>query len=124
MPFDGTGYERRVQALDKMDKVIDLLSDERRWCKRTLRTRDGRRCIVGAIMAADAMAELKAPVLLAVEQVSGQAQPIESFNDLPWTTHADVMKVLRQARENILTGRSGVPTPRAGALARLWSVFC
>jgi hypothetical protein len=33
MPFDGTGYEGRNPALDKMDKVIDLLSDERRWCR-------------------------------------------------------------------------------------------
>ncbi len=73
MPFDCSGYDLRIQALDKLDKVIELLSDERRWCKRTLRTRDGRRCIVGAMMTADAMAELKPPVLLAVEQVSGYA---------------------------------------------------
>ncbi len=26
MPFDGTGYEGRIEALDKMDKVIDLLA--------------------------------------------------------------------------------------------------
>ncbi len=26
MPFDGTRYEGRIPALDKMDKVIDLLS--------------------------------------------------------------------------------------------------
>ena len=28
MPFDGTGYEGRIEALDKMDKVIDLLAGE------------------------------------------------------------------------------------------------
>ena len=36
MPFDGTGFEGRVEALEKMDQVIDLLSDQRRWCKQTL----------------------------------------------------------------------------------------
>ncbi len=61
MPFDGTNYEGRIEALEKTDKVIDLLSDEARWCKRALRTRDGRRCIVAATMAADPMAQLKTP---------------------------------------------------------------
>jgi hypothetical protein len=28
MPFDGTVFEARVLSLDKIDKVIDLLSDE------------------------------------------------------------------------------------------------
>ena len=28
MPFDGTVYEGRVRSLDKMDQIIDLLSDE------------------------------------------------------------------------------------------------
>ncbi len=124
MPFDGIRYEGRIEALDKMDKVIGLLCDEARWCKRTLRTRDGRRCIVGAIMAADAIADLKAPVLLAVEQVTGHKQRIETFNDDPLTTHALVMKVLRQARENILTAGAAMPIQRVGTLARLWSVFC
>ena len=54
MPFDGTGHEGRIDALDKMDKVIDLLSREVRWCKQQLRSYDGRRCILGAMMAADA----------------------------------------------------------------------
>src|SRR5215469_10004211 len=59
MPFDGTGYEGRFEALDKMDKVIDLLAREDRWCKQQLRSYDGRRCILGAMMAADATIALK-----------------------------------------------------------------
>ena len=121
MPFDGIGYERRIQALDKMDKVIDLLSDPSRWCKRQLRTPDGRYCIVGAIRAADAEGELKVPVLLAIEQVTGHGRRIEDFNDHPTTRHALVMKVLQQARENILTDSPVVPKQRVGVFARL---FC
>jgi hypothetical protein len=33
MPFDGASFE----ALDKIDKVIDLLAREDRWCKHQLR---------------------------------------------------------------------------------------
>jgi hypothetical protein len=57
MPFDGTVHERRVRSLDKRDKVIDLLSDERRWCKKQLRSPDGRYCIAGAMMAVDARSD-------------------------------------------------------------------
>ena len=123
MPFDGSGYERRIQALDKMDKVIDLLSDPARWCKRRLRTPDGRRCILGAMMAADATIVLKEPILLAIEQVTGRTHRIEAFNDDPLTTHALVVKVLQQARENILTDSPAALKERVGAWAGLFQVF-
>jgi len=104
MPFDGTAYEGRVRCLDKMDKVIDLLSDERRWCKRQLQTLDGRYCIAGAIAAVDAVSELRKPTMLAIEQVTGHHYlSIETFNDHRLTTHALVLKVLRRARENMLS---------------------
>ena len=119
MPFDGTGYEGRNPALDKMDKVIDLLSDERRWCKRQLQTPDGRYCILGAMRAADAVAELKAPILRAIEQVTGHAWRIENFNDQPTTTHALVLSVLHQARENIISGAPQAPQQRIGT----WALF-
>lgn len=45
------------------------------------------------------MAELKAPILRAIEQVTGHAWRIENFNDHPTTTHALVLSVLHQARE-------------------------
>jgi hypothetical protein len=105
MPFDGTGYEGRIDALDKMDKVIDLLAREDRWCKQQLRSYDGRRCILGAMMAADATIALKEPILLAIKQVTGRDYlRIEMFNDHPLTTHSLVVKVLHQARENIVNG--------------------
>jgi len=37
---------------------------------------------------------------------------IESFNDLPSTTHADILRVLRRARENVIAGMiEGNPRP-------------
>jgi hypothetical protein len=117
MPFDGTGYEGRIEALDKMDKVIDLLAREDRWCKQQLRSYDGRRCILGAMMAADATIALKEPILLAIKQVTGRDYlRIEMFNDHPLTTHGLVVRVLNQARENIINGvaeRALVPASSA-----------
>ena len=117
MPFDGIGYDGRIEALDKMDKVIDLLAREDRWCKQQLRSYDGRRCILGAMMAADATVALKEPILLAIKQVSGRDfLRSEMFNDHPLTTHAMVLRVLHQARENIIARATQAPaalTPSA-----------
>jgi hypothetical protein len=123
MPFDGTGYEGRIEALDKMDKVIDLLAREDRWCKQQLRSYDGRRCILGAMMAADATIALKEPILLAIRQVTGRDYlRIEMFNDHPLTTHGLVLRVLGQARENIVNGVvERVPAPAASATGTWWA---
>lgn len=121
MPFDGTGYEGRIEALDKMDKVIDLLSREDRWCKQQLRSYDGRRCILGAMMAADATIALKEPILLAIKQVTGRDYlRIEMFNDHPLTTHTLVVRVLHQARDNIVNGVVERPATRTSLPAGAW----
>ncbi len=121
MPFDGTGYEGRIDALDRMDKVIDLLSREDRWCKQQLRSYDGRRCILGAMMAADATIALKEPILMAIKQVTGRDYlRIEMFNDHPLTSHAMVVKVLRQARENIVAGAVEIPASGAASQTATW----
>jgi hypothetical protein len=121
MPFDGTGYEGRIEALDKMDKVIDLLAREDRWCKQQLRSYDGRRCILGAMMAADATIALKEPILLAIKQVTGRDYlRIEMFNDHPLTTHALVVRVLNQARENIINGVAERALVPASAASGSW----
>jgi hypothetical protein len=119
MPFDGTRYEGRNSALDKMDRVIDLLSDERRWCQKQLRSPDGRYCIMGALQVRDAVTELKSPILLAIEQVTGLICRIENFNDHPTTTHALVVRVLHQARENIINGTRHPPQQRIST----WAMF-
>jgi hypothetical protein len=124
MPFDGTVYESRTGSLDKMDKVIDLLSDEKRWCKRLLQTSDGRYCIAGAMLAVDAVSELRKPTMLAIEQVTGHHYlSIETFNDHRLTTHALVLKVLAQARENMLSDSSTATRQRVGAWARFGKAF-
>src|SRR5260221_9761897 len=120
MPFDGTSYEGRNPALDKMDKVIDLLSDPRRWCQKRLQTPDRRYCIAGAMRAADAVAELKLPILLAIEQVTGHSYArIEDFNDHRVTPHPLVVRVLWQARENIINGAPHAIQQRIGT----WALF-
>jgi hypothetical protein len=102
MPFDGTGYEVDNNELHMIDEVIALLSTKRKWCKRVLETWDGRRCILGAMMAAHAERALKAPVLGAIREVTGSSYlRIEQFNDDPATTHALVLQVLHHARRNI-----------------------
>jgi hypothetical protein len=124
MPFDGPVYEGRARSLDKMEEVIDLLSDERRWCKKQLRSPDGRYCIAGAMMAVDASSELRKPILLAIEQVTGHySRSIVSFNDHRLTTHTLVLKVLEQARENVLSERSTATRQRVEAWARFGRVF-
>ena len=121
MPFDGTGYEGRIEALDKVDKVIDLLAREDRWCKQQLRSYDGRRCILGAMMAADATIALKEPILLAIKQVTGRDYlRIEMFNDHPLTTHGLVIRVLHQARENIVHGVAERPMALAAPQTGAW----
>ena len=116
MPLDGKTGDGRYDALDKIDRVIDLLSRKDRWCKQQLRTRDGRRCIQGAMMAADATIVLKQPILLAIRQVTGRDYArIEMFNDQPLTTHALVLGVLHRARQNILDGAIERPLLRATA---------
>jgi hypothetical protein len=121
MPFDGTGYEGRIEALDKVDKVIDLLAREDRWCKQQLRSYDGRRCILGAMMAADATIALKEPILLAIKQVTGRDYlRIEMFNDHPLTTHGLVVRVLYQARDNIVRGVAERPMALAAPQTAAW----
>jgi hypothetical protein len=118
MPFDGTVFEGRVRSLDKMDKIIDLLSDETRWCKKQLKTPGGRHCIAGAMVAVDATPEIKKAIFLAMVQVTGDYyRSIESFNDHPLTTYALVLKVLGQARENMVSDRSTATKARVGAWA-------
>ena len=113
MPFDSAPQSpipsEIADKLAKMDKVIRLLSREDRWCKQQLRSFDGRRCILGAMMVADGTAVLRDPVLRAIHEVQGRDYGhhlgdwprIECFNDHPTTTHADVLKVLHRARDNI-----------------------
>jgi hypothetical protein len=105
MPLDGTLYDSQILALDKLDQVIDLLATPDRWCKGTLRSPNGRRCLVGAMLAVDAVTALRRPVLDAIHEVSGgHYRRIEKFNDARSTTHSLVIAVLMRTRQNLIRG--------------------
>jgi hypothetical protein len=103
MPFDGVGFaiDDRVS---KIDQVIDLLATPNQWCKAQFKTRDGRYCIRGAIMAVEGADFLKPIMLQAVREVTGERYlRIESFNDHPYTRHAQVLRVLMRARQLVVS---------------------
>jgi hypothetical protein len=104
MPFDGTDvYDNHPLA--KLGAVERLLATEQQWCKGRLRDAHGRHCLVGAIEAVGGRQALQKVVLQAAREVSGKRYwRIEFFNDDPRTTHADVLQVLRRARENVIAG--------------------
>lgn len=118
MPFDGADHTKRLECLAKMDQVINLLSREESWCKQQLRSFDGRRCLLGAMMAAEATTALREPVLLAIRQVTGRHHPrIELFNDHPATTHKLLLEVLNRARSNMIQELADEPpAPPRGAI--------
>jgi hypothetical protein len=102
MPLDSLEFTQNP-LLAKLGRVERLLATERQWCKGRLRDGDGRHCLVGAIEAADAWKELARIVLRAAREVSGKRYwRIESFNDDPRTTHAQVLAVLRVARQHLI----------------------
>jgi hypothetical protein len=122
VPFDGKEYIARIDAVEKIDQVIDLLSLPDRWCKGELYRRGAdQRCIVGAIHAVDAVAMLRGPVLQAIHEIAGKNyQHIETFNDARSTTHALVLQVLLRARENLSGERISRPIAvRVGWWSRL-----
>jgi hypothetical protein len=112
MPFDG--IERAdIHPLAKLGAVERLLSTEQQWCKGRLRDAHGRHCLVGAIEAVDGRQVLQRIILQAAREVSGKRYwRIEFFNDDPRTTHADILEVLRHARENIIAGMVCEALPR------------
>ena len=117
MPFDGRDYSTRIDALEKIDRVIEQLPSEERWCKGALYTVDGRRCILGAMQAVNGAMVLKQPILQAIQEVTGRRYTaIETFNDRRTTTYAQVVTVLRRARQDILDGSAGCA---ASATARM-----
>jgi hypothetical protein len=79
------------------------------------------------MQAVDARQLLEPIILRAAREVGGRHYwRIESFNDNPRTTHADVLRALRRSREHIIAGMiEGAPLPwyvrRAKALRKLYS---
>jgi hypothetical protein len=104
MPFDGTdlGFSEN-HPLTKLGAVERLLATKQLWCKFQLRDRDGRYCLVGAMEAVKARQVLEPIILRAAREVGGKHYwRIEFFNDDSRTSHADILRVLSLARENII----------------------
>jgi hypothetical protein len=102
MPFDGLGFpiDDRVS---KIDQIIDLLATPNQWCKAEFKTRDGRYCIRGAMTAVEGADFLKPIMLQAIREVTGERYlRIGSFNDHPYTQHAQVLRVLMRARRLVV----------------------
>jgi hypothetical protein len=118
MPFDGTGYDRRIDALDRIDRAAALVAREEHWCKGRIYTEDGRRCLLGALKAVSGQAMLKAPVLQAIRQETGRHYAsIPRFNDDLSTTHGTVLRVLERTRLNLA---SGTAEPSRSVLRPQW----
>lgn len=116
MPFDGANLPS-IDALNKLDAVMDLIGDEKRWCKSALVNSQGQMCLLGALRSIGSDALLKPHILHAVLEVTGaKFRTIESFNDHRSTDHSVVLQVLRRTRENIVMGHS----PMTGCGASLY----
>jgi hypothetical protein len=127
MPLDGTEVGVfEDNSLAKLAEVERLLINEQQWCKGRLRDQDGRYCLVGAMQAVEARQLLEPIILRAAREVGGKRYwRIESFNDNRRTTHADVLRVLRRARQNIITDMiKDNSRPRLGHWAQALRIFC
>lgn len=104
MPLDGTDLSLfGNRPLAKLGAVERLLAAEQQWCKGKLRDSDGRHCLIGALQVVEARQILEPIILRAAREIGGKHYwRIELFNDDPHTTHADIQRVLRLARENII----------------------
>jgi len=111
VPFDGSRLSSDI-ALQSIERVIDLLSSEGKWCKGVRETDDGRYCLARAIQLTNAQAVLEPVILGAILEITGRSfWQIETFNDRFDTTHAEVRRVLLLARERILA-RAVILVPR------------
>jgi hypothetical protein len=107
MPFDGLQFVDQ-ESLDKIERVIDIISTPAKWCKGSERNRAGQYCIRGAMIAAGALDRLEPVVLQSIHEVAGRHfRRIEEFNDHPRTTHCQVIEVLDRARAKIIEGKIG-----------------
>ena len=121
MPLDGTDVGLfGNHPLAKLGAVESLLATEQQWCKGKLRDSRGRRCLLGAMQAVEARQVLEPIILRAAREVGGKCYwRIERFNDDPRTTHADILRALRLAREKIIAEMIGVErSPRRERFAK------
>jgi len=110
-------HQEQREALERIDKVIDLLAKESSWCKYEPRSSAGGRCILGAMRQAGAEQLLRGPILRAIREVTDQRYwRIDRFNDSSETTHTVVL----EAREKLRTDLSWVAPRNTGMHPLAW----
>ena len=110
MPFDGAGFIGS-DRLSRIEAVIQLIGTPDRWCKGRRRTHDGRFCIYGVLVEANAL-NLSSAILHAAHEVTGERYCcVEAFNDNINTTHPLVVRVLARARDDLI-GQPATIMPR------------
>jgi hypothetical protein len=116
MPFDG--FDTSYGYVAKLDQVSELIAAPNQWIKHSYNTPWGGYCLK-EVLNRVGVAEAFEPILLkAAEQVTGRAYCcIESFNDHPLTTRAEVLAVLDQARTNIVSGTVKLPAMVSAKIA-------
>jgi hypothetical protein len=104
MPFDGVAAP--FSYLAKFDQVIDLVETPTHWIKHSYNTPWGGYCLK-EVLNVVGVAETFEPIILkaAEEVMEREFCCVESFNDHPLTTHADVIAVLHRVRDNMLAGK-------------------
>ena len=108
MPFDGTGFAVSDTRFNKIEDVIGLIATPEKWCKGMAKTPDGRFCIRGALIAANAV-NLRPVILEAIHEVTGRNyRRIEAFNDDVDTTHRMVLRVMAHARHNLIGQQAAI----------------
>lgn len=131
MPFDG--FETPLGEIAKFDRVVALIGAPDKWIKHSYRNPNGY-CLKEALNVVG-VAERFEPIILqtAAEMAGRSFCCIESFNDCPQTSHADVLVALDRARAKIVAGAvlpspvraapalAAAPRVRAGWAATLWT---
>jgi hypothetical protein len=121
MPFDSR--TSLSPDLARLDAAIALIDTPEKWRKKALETADGGRCIMGALYSAEATS-LAPRIRAAIKAETGvdYGRRVEKFNDRRCTTHADVMRVMRRARADLIAGIAiprEAPVPAERVLMRL-----
>lgn len=122
MPFDGIAAP--LGFIAKFDQVIDLVSTPDRWARHTYRGPGGRQCLKEALNTVG-LGELLEPVILraADKHMNRDFCCIESFNDNPLTTHADIVAVLHAVRAEMIAGRIELPAAGEIRSQASWSEY-
>jgi hypothetical protein len=114
MPYDGFKYTPDDEAVRLLDRVVTIIPTPDRWCQGKLNDDAGRHCLMGAVMVADAGSVhlewtstnvARATIFKTLTALAGENPAI--FNNRPETTHADVLRLIADARAALVAENAG-----------------